>query len=120
MSNRLEHLPSELSGGEMQRIAIARALINEPQIILADEPTGSLDQITAQEVFNVLYKLKKLDSALDSYKNTIELKPDYAQAYYNSGIILKELGKKEGVITATINPKLVKNLRRTIPSVNFD
>ena len=55
---RINHYPSELSGGEMQRIAIARALINEPQIILADEPTGSLDQSTAKEVFNILYKLK--------------------------------------------------------------
>jgi len=56
--NRINHYPSQLSGGEMQRIAIARALINDPQIILADEPTGSLDQSTAKEVFNTLYKLK--------------------------------------------------------------
>jgi len=58
LSNREHHFPSELSGGEMQRIAIARSLINEPQIILADEPTGSLDQATAKEVFKCLYKLK--------------------------------------------------------------
>ena len=56
--NRINHYPSELSVGEMQRIAIARALINEPQIILADEPTGNLDRSTAREVFNILYKLK--------------------------------------------------------------
>ena len=56
--NRINHYPSELSGGEMQRIAIARALINNPQIILADEPTGSLDQFTAREVFKTLYNLK--------------------------------------------------------------
>ena len=56
--DRLNHYPSELSGGEMQRIAIARALINEPQIILADEPTGSLDQNTAKDVFSILHKLK--------------------------------------------------------------
>ena len=55
---RKDHYPSQLSGGEMQRIAIARALINNPQIILADEPTGSLDQSTAKEVFNILYNLK--------------------------------------------------------------
>jgi ABC-type lipoprotein export system ATPase subunit len=58
LSSREHHYPSELSGGEMQRIAIARALINEPEIILADEPTGSLDHKTAKEVFKVLYKLK--------------------------------------------------------------
>ncbi|MDC0954758.1 ABC transporter ATP-binding protein [Candidatus Pelagibacter sp.] len=58
LSSRESHFPSELSGGEMQRIAMARALINEPEIILADEPTGSLDQTTAKEVFNVLYNLK--------------------------------------------------------------
>ncbi len=55
---RINHYPSELSGGEMQRIAIARALINEPEIILADEPTGNLDQSTAKEVFKIIYKIK--------------------------------------------------------------
>ena len=58
LSSREAHFPSELSGGEMQRIAMARALINEPEILLADEPTGSLDHKTSKEVFNVLYKLK--------------------------------------------------------------
>ena len=58
LSSREAHFPSELSGGEMQRIAMARALINKPEIILADEPTGSLDHTTAKEVFNFLYKLK--------------------------------------------------------------
>ena len=61
LSKRVDHYPSELAGGEMQRIAIARALINEPELILADEPTGSLDQTTAKEVFKILYKLKNLN-----------------------------------------------------------
>ena len=52
--NRLDHYPSQLSGGEKQRVSIARALINEPQIILADEPTGSLDLKTAKEIFKIL------------------------------------------------------------------
>ena len=54
--NRLNHYPSQLSGGEKQRIAIARALINDPQIILADEPTGSLDIETAKDIFELLKK----------------------------------------------------------------
>ena len=59
LSKRLNHFPNELSGGENQRVAIARALINKPKIILADEPTGNLDILSAKNVFKILLNLKK-------------------------------------------------------------
>ena len=64
LSARLDHYPSELSGGEMQRIAISRAIVNKPRIILADEPTGSLDHENANQIFNLLFKLKNNDRVI--------------------------------------------------------
>lgn len=60
LGHRLHHLPQEVSGGQQQRIAIARALVNKPDIILADEPTGNLDLKTGQEIIQILGEMKDL------------------------------------------------------------
>lgn len=58
LKNRLHHKPAELSGGEQQRVAVARALINQPSIVLADEPSGNLDTKTAEELHKLFFKLR--------------------------------------------------------------
>ena len=91
LSKRSDHFPSELSGGEQQRVAIARAIITEPNLILADEPTGSLDRKTANEIFSLFLKLKSKNRAIIYATHNRELasRADYKLNIFDGNIVRK-------------------------------
>tara|TARA_Y100000816_G_C26077636_1_gene567473 strand:- start:1078 stop:1761 length:684 start_codon:yes stop_codon:yes gene_type:complete len=93
LGKRLKHFPSDLSGGEQQRVAIARSLISETKIILADEPTGNLDYKNSIEVFSYFLKLKQKNKIIIIATHNRELanKADYTLRLSN-GIIKREDG----------------------------
>jgi len=94
LSHRLHHFPNQLSGGEQQRLAIARAIINQPELIIADEPTGNLDPINTHEIVQILKKINDLGT-------TVIL------ATHNHGVI-ESIGKR--VITME-NGKIIRDTK---------
>tara|TARA_Y100000590_G_scaffold46041_1_gene48899 strand:+ start:305 stop:988 length:684 start_codon:yes stop_codon:yes gene_type:complete len=88
LSHRLNHFPSDLSGGEQQRVAIARSLIAETKIILADEPTGNLDSKNSQEVFSYFLKLKEKNKIIliATHNRELAKKADYTLSLSDGNI----------------------------------
>jgi putative ABC transport system ATP-binding protein len=91
LADRLHHRPTELSGGQMQRVAVARALANDPQIIFADEPTGNLDTATGEQILEILTKLNKTGKTIIMVTHEAAI-----AAYANS-----RLHMKDGIIDST-------------------
>ncbi|HEY5673142.1 MAG TPA: ABC transporter ATP-binding protein [Malonomonas sp.] len=85
LSHRLNHLPNQLSGGEQERVAIARALVNSPPLILADEPTGSLDTTTSQEIMALFQTLNEEGQTIIMVTHNAENRP-----YFDRTVLLRD------------------------------
>ncbi|MDU6743476.1 ABC transporter ATP-binding protein [Peptoniphilus harei] len=92
MKDRMDHLPNELSGGQKQRVAIARSMANNPDIILADEPTGALDSKTGRNVMDLFHKLNKEDKrTIIIITHNMELAKEAGRIYKMTDGLLEEI-----------------------------
>jgi putative ABC transport system ATP-binding protein len=98
LGDRMDHYPNQISGGQMQRVAIARSLANDPEVILADEPTGNLDTKTGEKVMEFLQQLNKEGKTIIMVTHEPELAEAYAQKVYwlRDGKVEKITHKKNG------------------------
>ena len=100
LADRAKHLPSELSGGQQQRVAIARALVKQPKVLLADEPTGNLDEGTRDEIIGLLEKLwrdQQLTLVLVTHDSAIARRAERLAVMRNGRLSIKQDARKRGV-----------------------
>ena len=100
LAHRLDHRPTQLSGGEMQRVAIARSLVNKPTFLLADEPTGTLDEKTGDEIMELFHELHGQGVTIVMVTHNPSYEHHYDRVIYlRNGLVGKEVDIKNGKIT---------------------
>ncbi len=109
LGNQLYKKPSEMSGGQMQRVDIARALVNNPDIVLADEPTGALDTETSVQVMDILKKV-----AADRLVIMVTHNPELAEKY-STRIIRMLDGKLQGILSPCLRKKQKGSIKKKVP-----
>jgi len=117
LHDRMDHYPGEISGGQMQRVAIARSLANDPEVILADEPTGNLDTKTGAIVMEFLEKLNKQGKTVIMVTHDPDLAKEYADVVYwlldgRLDKVTKRVGKKFIDVTKKKKKEAKSNGRR--------